>query len=43
MPTLPALVTVTDGVLNVRFVTHTGFGKPLLNTLRVTDRPAGGC
>lgn len=32
-------VTVTDGVLNVRFVTHTGFGKPLLNTLRVTDRP----
>ncbi|MGR4878487.1 S8 family serine peptidase [Streptomyces sp. LARHCF249] len=32
-------VKVTDGVLNVRFVTHTGFGKPLLNTLRVTDRP----
>ncbi|MFE1803307.1 S8 family serine peptidase [Streptomyces sp. NPDC059533] len=32
-------VMVTDGVLNVRFVTHTGFGKPLLNTLRVTDRP----
>lgn len=32
-------VTVTDGVLNVRFVTHSGFGKPLLNTLRVTDRP----
>ncbi|MFD3696198.1 S8 family serine peptidase [Streptomyces sp. NPDC058646] len=32
-------VTVTDGVLNVRFVTHGGFGKPLLNTLRVTDRP----
>ncbi|MFD0265177.1 S8 family serine peptidase [Streptomyces sp. NPDC127106] len=32
-------VTVTDGVLNLRFVTHTGFGKPLLNTLRVTDRP----
>ncbi|WP_407841465.1 malectin domain-containing carbohydrate-binding protein [Streptomyces sp. DSM 116496] len=32
-------VTVTDGILNVRFVTHTGFGKPLLNSLRVTDRP----
>ncbi|MFE9629898.1 S8 family serine peptidase [Streptomyces sp. NPDC006463] len=32
-------VTVTDGVLNIRFVTHTGFGKPLLNSLRVTDRP----
>ncbi|WP_046779995.1 S8 family serine peptidase [Streptomyces yangpuensis] len=35
-------VTVTDGVLNVRFVTHSGFGKPLLNTLRVTDRPDQG-
>ncbi|MGW5850237.1 S8 family serine peptidase [Streptomyces sp. NPDC055254] len=35
-------VTVTDGVLNVRFVTHSGFGKPLLNTLRVTDRPDKG-
>ncbi|WP_251054227.1 malectin domain-containing carbohydrate-binding protein [Streptomyces sp. ISL-66] len=32
-------VTVTDGALNVRFVTHSGYGKPLLNTLRVTDRP----
>lgn len=32
-------VTVTDGVLNVRFVAHTGYGKPQLNTLRVTDRP----
>ncbi|WP_420078245.1 S8 family serine peptidase [Streptomyces sp. JL4002] len=32
-------VTVTDGVLNIRFVTHKGYGKPLLNTLRVTDRP----
>ncbi|MFJ6635917.1 S8 family serine peptidase [Streptomyces sp. NPDC091376] len=32
-------VTVTDGTLNVRFVSHTGFGKPLLNTLRVTERP----
>ncbi|WP_329389691.1 S8 family serine peptidase [Streptomyces sp. NBC_01351] len=35
-------VTVTDGVLNVRFVTHSGFGKPLLNSLRVTDRPDQG-
>ncbi|MFD3873397.1 S8 family serine peptidase [Streptomyces sp. NPDC058623] len=35
-------VTVTDGVLNLRFVTHSGFGKPLLNTLRVTDRPDRG-
>ncbi|MFD0359534.1 malectin [Streptomyces sp. NPDC127110] len=32
-------VKVTDGVLNLRFVTHSGFGKPLVNTLRVTDRP----
>ncbi|MFG2874869.1 S8 family serine peptidase [Streptomyces sp. NPDC048337] len=35
-------VTVTDGVLNIRFVTHAGFGKPQLNTLRVTDRPDRG-
>ncbi|MFE5766690.1 malectin, partial [Streptomyces sp. NPDC056492] len=27
-------VTVTDGVLNVRFVAHGGYGKPLLNSLR---------
>jgi hypothetical protein len=32
-------VRVTDGQLNVRFVTHTGFGKPLVNALRVTHRP----
>ncbi|MFR9777999.1 S8 family serine peptidase [Micromonospora sp. MS34] len=32
-------VRVTDGQLNVRFVTHTGFGKPILNALRVTNRP----
>ncbi|MCY0929942.1 malectin domain-containing carbohydrate-binding protein [Streptomyces sp. H27-H1] len=32
-------VTVTDGTLHVRSVTHTRFGKPLLNSLRVTDRP----
>ncbi|MFG2616667.1 S8 family serine peptidase [Streptomyces sp. NPDC048507] len=35
-------VKVTDGVLDVRFVTHSGFGKPLVNTLRVTDRPDKG-
>ncbi|MER6915137.1 S8 family serine peptidase [Streptomyces sp. NPDC000594] len=32
-------VTVTDGTLNVRFVAHSGYGKPLLNALRVTERP----
>ncbi|MEO3779570.1 S8 family serine peptidase [Micromonospora sp. B11E3] len=32
-------VQVTDGTLNVRFVTHTGFGKPIVNALRVTNRP----
>lgn len=32
-------VRVTDGQLNIRFVTHTGFGKPIVNALRVTDRP----
>ncbi|QDY80709.1 S8 family serine peptidase [Streptomyces qinzhouensis] len=32
-------VTVTDGTLNVRFVARAGYGKPLVNTLRVTDRP----
>ncbi|GGZ62351.1 hypothetical protein GCM10010387_64800 [Streptomyces inusitatus] len=35
-------VTVTDGTLNVRFVAHGGFGKPLLNTVRVTERPDKG-
>ncbi|MGG8408059.1 S8 family serine peptidase [Streptomyces sp. 12297] len=32
-------VTVTDGTLNVRFVARSGYGKPLLNALRVTERP----
>lgn len=32
-------VRVTDGQLNVRFVTHSGFGKPIVNALRVTHRP----
>jgi hypothetical protein len=31
--------TVTDGVLNIRFVAHSGFSKPLVNALRVTHRP----
>ncbi|PZF97792.1 S8 family serine peptidase [Micromonospora deserti] len=32
-------VRVTDGQLNVRFVTHRGFGQPIVNALRVTNRP----
>jgi subtilisin family serine protease len=32
-------VTVTDGVLDIRFITHTGFGKPIVSALRVTHRP----
>jgi subtilisin family serine protease len=32
-------VRVTDGQLNVRFVTHKGFGQPIVNALRVTNRP----
>ena len=32
-------VRVTDGQLNVRFITHKGFGKPIVNALRVTHRP----
>jgi hypothetical protein len=32
-------VTVADGQLNVRFVAHSGYGKPLVNAIRVTDRP----
>lgn len=32
-------VTVTDGVLDIRFITHSGFGKPIVNALRVTHRP----
>ncbi|MGV9316874.1 S8 family serine peptidase [Streptomyces sp. NPDC003691] len=32
-------VTVTDGTLNVRFVSRGGYAKPLVNSLRVTDRP----
>jgi Malectin domain/Carboxypeptidase regulatory-like domain len=33
------VVEVTDGVLNIRFIAHTGFNKPLVNALRVTHRP----
>jgi subtilisin family serine protease len=32
-------VRVTDGVLNIRFVQHSGFNKTLVNALRVTHRP----
>ncbi len=32
-------VTVSDGVLNIRFVERTGFNKTLINALRVTHRP----
>jgi len=32
-------VQVIDGQLNVRFVTHNGYGQPIINALRVTDRP----
>jgi subtilisin family serine protease len=32
-------VTVTDGVLDIRFITHSGFGKPIVSALRVTHRP----
>ncbi|TWJ30745.1 subtilisin family serine protease [Micromonospora sagamiensis] len=32
-------VQVTDGQLNVRFVTHAGYGQPIVNALRVTNRP----
>ncbi|WBB81951.1 S8 family serine peptidase [Micromonospora sp. WMMD882] len=32
-------VQVTDGSLNIRFVTHKGFGVPIVNALRVTNRP----
>lgn len=32
-------VQVTDGQLNIRFVTRTGYGQPIVNALRVTNRP----
>jgi hypothetical protein len=32
-------VTVTDGVLNIRFVEHAQFNKTMINALRVTHRP----
>lgn len=32
-------VYVSDGQLNIRFVTHKGYGKPIVNALRVTNRP----
>ena len=32
-------VTVTDGQLNLRFLTRRGFGDPIVNAIRVTHRP----
>ncbi|MQA24034.1 MAG: S8 family serine peptidase [Micromonosporaceae bacterium] len=32
-------VRVTDGQLNVQFYPHRGFGLPIVNAIRVTDRP----
>jgi hypothetical protein len=32
-------VTVTDGQLNLRFLTRRGYGEPLINAIRVTQRP----
>jgi hypothetical protein len=32
-------VNVTDGQLNVRFITRRGFGQPIVNAVRVTSRP----
>ncbi|MFF4643392.1 malectin domain-containing carbohydrate-binding protein [Streptomyces sp. NPDC001389] len=32
---------VTDGALDLRFVTHGGFGGLPAHSIRVTDRPAG--
>ncbi len=32
-------VTVTDGQLNIRFFTYRGFGLPIVNGVRITDRP----
>ena len=32
-------VVVTDGQLNIRFITRTGFGSPIINALQVVHRP----
>jgi hypothetical protein len=32
-------VTVTDGQLNIRFITRTGFGFPTINGIRIVQRP----
>jgi hypothetical protein len=32
-------VVVTDGQLNIRFITRTGFGQPIINALQVIHRP----
>jgi hypothetical protein len=32
-------VVVTDGALNVRFISYRGYGVPIVNALRVVHRP----
>jgi hypothetical protein len=32
-------VTVTDGTLNIRFISHRTYGDPVINALRVIHRP----
>ena len=32
-------VVVTDGQLNLRFLTRRGYGDPIINAIRVTHRP----
>ena len=32
-------VVVTDGQLNIRFITRTGFGQPIINAIQVVHRP----
>jgi hypothetical protein len=32
-------VTVADGTLSIRFITHSGFSKPIVSAVRVTHRP----
>ena len=34
-----AFVRVTDGQLNLRLVARKGFGQPIVNAVRVTERP----
>ena len=34
-----AFVRVTDGQLNLRLVARKGFGQPIVNAVRVSERP----